>query len=221
MTKNHLKMRAAPRTWNIARKTNTFITRPNPGGQSLEMTLPLSQVLRELNLGSTKKELNFMLRSTPVLINGTRRWDYRFPVGFMDVIAIPELKNYSVLSMDSKGRLAVEATTEKGAASKLAQVRSSSKVAGGKLQLHLSDGRNVLVAKPILAGTTVSIAFEKKNITSEHPVETKAAVILTSGKHRGKRGTIESIEGEFVAVKTADGTISTKKDYAFVLGGKA
>lgn len=221
MTKNHLKTRSAPRTWNIARKVNTFITRPNPGGQSMEMTLPLSQVLRELQIGTTKKELNFIIKNHGVLVNGERRWDIRFPVGFQDVVSIPDLKRHVVLTMDGKGRLATESLEESRAGSKLAQVRGTSKVRGNKLQLHLSDGRNVLVKEPVKAGTTVIVSLENGQITASHAVEAAASVILTAGKHRGKRGTIESIEEDFVTVNTEKGKISTKKAYAFVLGGAA
>jgi ribosomal protein S4E len=218
MTKNHLKARRAPRTWNIARKTNTFVTRPNPGSQKLEMTLPLDMVMRNLGLGTTKKDINHILTHTPVLVNGTRRHDRRFGVGFQDVIAVPDAKVYAVLSMDDHGRLTVEHTSETSVATKLAQVRATSAVKGGKLAIHLSDGRNIAATKSIPRGATVQVDVSKNTIKHTFPVEPKSRVILTSGKHRGSRGTIEKIDDEFVTVKTNDGTISTKKEYAFVLG---
>jgi small subunit ribosomal protein S4e len=221
MTRNHLKARAAPRTWNILRKENVFVTRPNSGGQSLDMTLPLGLVLRTLNLGNTKKECNYILRSSAVLVNGQRRWDLRFPVGFMDVVSIPDHKVYRTLSLDSKGRLVLDETTEKHAHHKLAQVRSSHKVKGGKVQVRLSDGRTILLSKPLQAGATVSVDLTKGVIISEHPVAIRAPVILTSGKHRGKRGTIEALNESIVTIKTPEGELSTKRAYAFVLAGDA
>jgi small subunit ribosomal protein S4e len=219
--KNHLKARAAPRTWNIARKEQKFTTRPNPGGQSMEMTLPLGIILRDIEVGTTKKELNYIIKNSEVLVNGVRRWDVRFPVGFMDILALPALKKHYVLTLDGKGRLTTEEVAEKAATTKLAQVRGATVVKGGKLQLHLSDGRNILVDKPVKSGTTVVVSIPESKIKSAHPVAEKASVILTSGKHRGKRGTIEAIEDGFVRVNTGTNTISTKKNYAFVLGGHA
>ena len=236
MTKNHLKTRSAPRTWNIARKEATFITRPNPGSQSLDMTLPLSEIMRTAGLAETSKEINFILRKNPVLVNGKRRWDRRFGVGFMDIVSVPDIKKHFMLTFDRKGRLVTLPIEEKNATTKLTQVRSTSTVhlfhakkgakAGTgksaskshKLQLHLVDGRNMLTDKPVAAGTTVVVDFAKNAITATHPVEPKAHVVLTAGKHRGTQGVIESIEGDFVTVKTKDATISTKKSYAFVLG---
>jgi small subunit ribosomal protein S4e len=225
MTRNHLKARAAPRTWNIPRKDQTFIVRPNPGSQKIEFTQPLGLVLRVLAIGNTKKEINHILRSTPVLVNGVRRWDYRYGVGFMDTIAIPETKQYFVLSMDGHGRLTPETTSDKLALTKHAQVRGASVVNGGKLQISLTDGRTVLVAaksaKDYPTGATAIIDLTKKTLASIHPVANKAHVILTSGKHRGKRGTVEAIDGDFVTVATKEGSLATKKAYAFVLTNAA
>ena len=221
MTKNHLKARAAPRTWNISRKTTTFITRPNPGSQRLEMTLPLDMIIRQLGLGQTKKDINYLLRNTEILVNGTRRHDRRFGVGFMDVISVPAAKKYAVLSLDDHGRLTLEETTEAASATKLAQVRTVAAVRGGKLQARLSDGRNVPTTKTLVRGSTVQIDLAKNAVKHVYAVAEKSHVILTSGKHRGKRGTIESMDAEYVTVKTATGSLSTKREYAFVLGGSA
>lgn len=222
MTRNHLKARAAPRTWNIARKANTFVMRPNAGSQTMEMTLPLALIMRELKVGSTQKELNYILKNTPVLVNGVRRWDLRFGVGFQDVFSIPEQKVFAVLSMDSKGRLMAETIDEKQTSHKLARVRGTSMVKGGKLQLQLTDGRTLFAeskAAKVAMGSTVSISIPKAAISAVYPVEPKAHVILTSGKHRGKRGAIKTIEGDVVTVITEGGDITTKTSYAFVLGG--
>lgn len=225
MTKNHLKARSAPRTWNIARKEQKFTTRPNPGSQKTEHTLPLALVLRAMNVGTTKKELNHVLRTTNVLVNGKRRWDLRFGVGFMDVIALPEAKQYAVLSMDNHGRLAVVETTEKLANAKHAQVRTNTMVPGGKLQLALTDGRTILVdakdAKNYPRGASVVVDLTKGAVTSVHTLAEKAPVIITSGKHRGSRGTIETMDDEFVSVTTEHGTMRTKRVYAFALTNAA
>lgn len=219
MTKNHLKARAAPRTWYLSRKTHTFVTRPNPGSQSLDMTLPLDMVLRKLGVGITRKDINFLLKTTEILVNGARRHDRRFGVGFQDVIAVPASKLYAVLSMDDHGRLTPELIEEAHAATKLAQVRKTSAVKGGKLALHTSDGRNIAVSKSLPRGSTVQIDLAKNTVKHVFAVEQKAHIMLTSGKHRGKRGVIEALDDEFVTIKTPSGSIRSKREYAFALGG--
>jgi ribosomal protein S4E len=178
-----------------------------------------------MNVGTTKKELNHVLRETPVLVNGTRRWDLRFGVGFMDVVAIPSANVFSVLTMDDHGRLTVAPVEQTVADKKHAQVRGISVIKGGKHQLQLTDGRTVLVdaksAKTFTRGASVVISVPKGTVASVHAVEPKATVILTSGKHRGKRGVVEAIDGEFVTVATAEGPLSTKQTFAFVLTSAA
>ena len=217
--KNHMKARSAPNTWNIRRKEEKFVARPNSGGQALEMTLPLGMLLRNLKVADTKKEINYVIKNTPVLVNARRRWDYNFGVGFLDVLSLPETKQSYVLTLDKKGRLVAEHTEETG--SKLSQARGVSKIRGNRLQLHLSDGRNIIVDKPVAAGTTVVVSVPESKVLKLLPVEAKSTVILTAGKHRGKRGVIESMTAGTITVQTDEGTISTKKSYAFVLGGAA
>jgi len=219
--KNHLKARAAPRTWNIPRKAEKFVTRPNPGSQKLEMTMPLGMLLRSLKIASTKKELNYIIKNSSVLVNGKRRWDYNFGVGFLDIISLPETKQNYTLTMDKKGRLVAQHVDEKEAETKLTQARTISKISGNRLQLHLSDGRNIIVDKPLASGTTVVVSIADGKITKVLPVETKASVMLIAGKHRGKRGVVESITADMITVQTETENISTKKSYAFVLGGSA
>lgn len=217
--KNHLKARAAPKTWNIPRKDQTFVARPNAGSQKIDMTLPLGLVLKTIKVGDTKKEINHIIRNHSVLINGKRRWAYNFGVGFMDVLSIPDLKTHYLLSMDSKGRLTPQSIDAKDAASKMSQARSVRMIRGKKMQLGLSDGRTIFVKEPVAAGTTVIVGLPEGKIIKTIPVQEKANVILTSGKHRGTRGVIESLSQDAVKVKTETGSISTKRAYAFVLGG--
>jgi small subunit ribosomal protein S4e len=223
MTKNHLKARAAPRTWNIPRKDAVFVVRPNPGSQGMETTLPLGLLLRQLGVGTTKKEINHLLKSTPTTVNGVRRWDYRFGVGLMDTVTIGDTA--VVLTMDEQGRLAPKTIDAKSAAQKQAQVRGIAPVRGGKLQLALTDGRTTLIGEKDAAkyprGATVVVSVPKGEIRAVHTLAPKAHVLLVSGKHRGTRGTVESIDGQHVVITTAQGPISTTRRAAFVLAAEA
>ena len=48
MVKSHLKRIAAPRTWDIDRKTTKFIARPKPGQHTLQLGMPLAVLLKEI-----------------------------------------------------------------------------------------------------------------------------------------------------------------------------
>ena len=106
MKTHHLKRIAAPRTWLVQRKENTFIIRPKPGAHSLEYGLSLGVILRDvLKVGKTLAEVKKILNNKEILVDGKRRKDYRFIVGLFDVISIPALKQYHRVSLDNKGRI--------------------------------------------------------------------------------------------------------------------
>src|SRR5437868_2925966 len=97
MASSHLKRIVAPKTWPILRKTTTFIARPKPNGQKLELTMPVVLVMREmLGLVQTAAQARRILRSQPVTVNGKRVYDTDSTVGFMDLLAIGG-KTYRVL----------------------------------------------------------------------------------------------------------------------------
>ena len=106
MAKKHLKRLNAPKSWKIKRKGIKFITRPNPGAHSFSLGMPINIVLREIfEYAKTTKEVKNILNNKEVLINGVRRKDHRFIVGFMDIIAIPGIKAYFRVLLDKKGKL--------------------------------------------------------------------------------------------------------------------
>ena len=67
--KNHLKRIASPREWNINRKKNIFVIRPNAGGHSLEQGLALGLVVRDMiNMAKTMSEAKKIINSESTLI---------------------------------------------------------------------------------------------------------------------------------------------------------
>ncbi len=111
MTKNHLKKIATPRTWNINRKENTFVTKAKPGPHDKSLSCALSVFIKDIvGLAATTKNAKYILNEKTVLVNGKRRKDYRFPVGFMDVIYFKEIDKHYRIILNRKGKLdAIEA----------------------------------------------------------------------------------------------------------------
>ena len=62
----------------------------------------------------------------------------------MDVVSIPKIDKYYRILPDYKGRLILHEIEEKDATFKLAKINNKTTVKGGKTQLNLHDGRNVL-----------------------------------------------------------------------------
>jgi len=223
MVKNHLKRIAAPRTWNILRKETVFITGPNPGAHTLAQGVALTTFLREIvRVAKTSREVKHILNHGTVLVDGIKRKEPRFNVGLMDVISLPDSKQYFRLTLDEKGRLSAVAVDAKEANKKLAQVKNITTIKGGKTQLTLSDGRAVTVAKKECSvGDVVLIEVPSQKILKQFTLSDKKPVFLTGGKHAGKKAVVQSVDKNMIVIETADKEKhTTKKEYAFIIGDK-
>ena len=219
--KNHLKSIAAPRTWIIGRKDNTFIVRPKPGAHSFAMGLPLGVILRDvLKLAPTMGEIKKILNRKDILIDGKRRKDHHFIVGLFDVISLGDLgKHYRVL-LDSKGRLIVSESSEEESKLKLCKVTGKSLLPKGKIQYHLHDGKNVIYENKSKVGDTFVLQLPELTIKQVLPLKEKTSIFLIKGKHGGDTGMLKEIKGDVVTYTTSEGDIETAKEYVFVVGDK-
>ena len=67
MTKNHLKRLAAPKSWNIKRKANVYVTRPRPGAHSMQESIPFTSFCKDLsNIAQTTKQVKYILNEKRV-----------------------------------------------------------------------------------------------------------------------------------------------------------
>lgn len=223
MARKHLKRLAAPSSWGILRKAETFITRPNPGAHTLDKCIPLGLLLRKLGLVSTSREAKKALLASPVLIDGKRRVDPKAQAGLFDVVTVAD-KHWRI-SIDEKGHLVLANVPAGEIGIEPCKVTGKTPIKGGKIQVTTLDGRSILTdAKTKLAvGDTIIVTTPKQTIKEHLPLETGAFVFLIGGKHLGDKGVVASIKGSAIAYKSKDGKeYTTLKEYAFVLGkGKA
>lgn len=220
MVKQHLKRIAAPKAWNIQRKTNTFIARPYPGGHPLEEGMGLGTFLKEIfGYARNTKEAKQMLRSKDVLVDESRRKNVRLHVGLFDTISFPDIKEQYRIILSKHGKLDVVSIPKEEAAKKPCKITNKSKVKG-KTQLNLFDGRNLLVDKDeYKTGDTIILELPSQKITNHHKLAKKALIFLIGGKHKGSTGVVQDIVGNKIMYKTEEGSIAeTLKKYAFVLG---
>lgn len=220
MVKNHLKRIATPKTWNVLRKQRKFITRPNPGAHNTTHAVSLNTLMKEyLQLAGTTKEVKRMLKEQEVLVDGKKRHDERYNVGFMDVISLPKTKQYFRVGFTVKGKIAAFEVKPSEAGQKLARIDGKKTVKGSKTQLMLSDGRTILTAKDDMkTGDSVLLALPGQDIKEKLPMQKGASVIVYKGKYAGHSGTIEDLDEQMVTVKTKERTLQTRKGYAYVVG---
>ncbi len=220
MVKKHLKRLAMPKSWKIKRGGIKFITRPSPGPHPLRLSLSLKSLLRDiLKIGKTTKEVRFILNKRNILVDGIRRTDPKFPVGFMDTIEVKEAKQFFRIILDKKGKLSVINISSKESNLKPCKIINKSKVKG-KTQLNLYDGRNILVEDDkYKIGDTILITIPKQEIKDYIKLEKGCFIYLIGGKHSGSTGTVEDISGNKIVYKSDNGElIETLKKYVFVLG---
>ena len=225
MGKSHLKRIAAPKTWDVRRKTNKFIARPMPGPHSLKASLTINFLLRNvLQCAKTTKEIKLILANNSILIDKKSRKEYKYPVGFMDVVELPSTKEYYRMLYNHKGKLKLINIDSKESKLKLLKVINKSIIKKGKIQITFHDGRNMLLDKfDGKVGDTVIFNFKSKQIEKVLKLEKDALIYLIYGKHTGTFGSVK----EIIPVKgfekqrlvyIIDGVdTETLKDYVFVV----
>ena len=103
--KKHLKRLAAPRSWPLPRKTQKWVVRPSPGPHPQEWAIPLGVVLRDI-LGhcDTGREAKRIIGSREILVDGKPVTSHKHPVGLMDVVSVPAVKEHYRFLLDNSFR---------------------------------------------------------------------------------------------------------------------
>ncbi|ENN96180.1 30S ribosomal protein S4e [Methanocaldococcus villosus KIN24-T80] len=230
--KRHLKRLAAPVRWELPRKVHKFTVRPLPGAHPMDESLPLLLIIRDvLKYADNAREAKKIIKMGKVLVDGRVRKEEKLPVGFMDVVSLPDAnENYRVL-FDRKGRIKLKPTENPDV--KLCKIKNKTVVKGGHIQLNLHDGRNILIrvkdpTNPVedvyKTSDTLLITIPDQEIKAHIPFEVGKLAYITGGKHVGEIARIVDIERrgiypDIITLETEDGEkFKTVKDYVFVIG---
>lgn len=226
--KRHLKRLAAPRAWRIPRKEKKWTVKTAPGPHRIEKSIPLLLVLRDLlNHARTSREARKIINGGKVMVDKKVREDYKFPVGLMDVLEIPESKERWIVLFDKHGKIKLNKLTIKRAKNKLCKLLNKTIVKGGKVQLNLHDGRNILIdPKDDIYKTKDSLLIDlkKKSIVGHVPFKEGSKALVTGGKHISKIAEIKEFRvnrgpgANTVVLKDGEEEFETIEDYVFVVG---
>ncbi|OQD59088.1 SSU ribosomal protein S4E [Methanobrevibacter arboriphilus JCM 13429 = DSM 1125] len=225
-SRKHLKRFKAPKSWPISPKENKWTVKPAAGPHAIEDSLSLLVVIRDiLGLADNSREAKRIINTGKVLVDGRARKDYKYPVGFMDVVEIPTSEDFYRVLPDLKGRLTLHPISKENSGFKLCKITNKTTLKKGKTQLNLHDGRNVLVEDSFSASDVVSLAVPEQEITDNFKFEEGALVLITGGKHIGEIGKINEINinkssnpNTVVVENDKKENFLTLKDYAFVIG---
>ncbi len=221
---NHQKRLSVPKSWPVERKTATFTAKADAGPHG-ESGVPLVIVLRDvLGYVDTATEATYAVNSGGVLVNGNTVDDPTRPIGMFDILAFPERDEYYRVFPDEGGRLGLTPIDEADADSKLGKIIDKTLVSGGRTQLNLHDGANLIVESEDYSGKdSIVLDNEEKEIIAHFEYGEGALVTAVAGQHAGEIGEIEDISvtpgsaSNTVSVDTGDGAFETVEEYVVVI----
>lgn len=221
-----MKRLNAPRHWMLDKLGGVFAPKPSAGPHKQRECLPLALIIRNrLKYALTYKEVNSVLMSRAIKVDGKVRTDKCYPAGFMDVIDIEKTDEHFRLLYDTKGRFVLHRITKTEAAYKLCRVKS--KRMGDKAVPHLTlhDGRTIRYPDPVIKeNDTVILDIATNKITEVARFDVGQLCMIMGGRNTGRVGTVQTMEkhkGSFtiVHIKDSAGNIfSTRQANVFIIG---
>ena len=222
MSKRHLKSMAAPKSWPIERKTNYWITRPNPGAHSLDRSMPITLILKLLKYAEITKEVKQLINQRKVLVNGVPVKEIKFPAGLFDVISFTGTEEAYRIVLNKVGKLTLKKINKTEVNIVPQKIVRKTMLKSGKLQLNFENGYNLII-KDNKYNTNDVLVVEKNTVKQHIPFEKGSIVYIVKGKRLGQLGKISEIHkgvelGKQVQVEVDKNKFSIPKTHVFVIG---
>ena len=177
---------ASPSKWKVMRKSIKWIAKTSPGPRGASEAVPLVVLLRDVEgIVENKRELKVLINSKSILINGKRYNDTNFPIGLFDVISFPTIKKQYRAVLNEKGKLIAKEISEKESNLLLLQIRKKKIIRGGKLQMTLSNGWNILGKNKGSVSDSVLYDLSSNKIKEVITYKSGAKVYFVDGKRAG------------------------------------
>lgn len=224
----HLKRLNTPKRWNLEKKSNVFVAKPNCGAHPKKFCVPLIVLLRDhLGIVKTMKECKKIINEKKISVDNIIVKDTNLPVGLFDVVSLPENKLYYRIVLDYKGGIKPIEISAKESNIKPFKVLNKTRLKKKKTQINCTSGRNIIVKKSSYkTGDTLLLDLSTKKVVKHIPFSNGSFVLLTHGKHAGETAIITGVKNfkgmnaDRVLLKNKDAEYETVKDYVFVLGEK-
>jgi len=219
----HLKRMTIPRSWPIPRKTHEWAAKQSAGPHSARESMPLLAIVRDmLKLADNAREVKRILHEGGVLVDGQIRKDIKFPVGIFDVIDVPSMDQQYRMLRDRRGKFRLS-LLEEGRANKLARVDNKTVLRGGRVQLNLNDGTNILAEGDIKTGDSLVLRIPEKEIVQRIEFKEGNLAMVVGGSHAGEIGRVKAIQivrssRPNKVLISGDKEFETIVDYVFMIG---
>jgi small subunit ribosomal protein S4e len=192
----HLKRLNAPDSWHIAKKTTKFITKTAPGPHNAN-AIPVAVWLRDhMGFALNLKEVKQILGQNDIVINGRACRDPKMGIGIFDIIAIKKINKYYRILRDKDGRhVSIEIDAE-AAKTRLCKIKNKTIISGGRVQLNMRDGANLLGDNTYKSGDSIVLSLEPENrfkIVDHFPFAVGNMAMVIGGRHSGNLARIVEI----------------------------
>ena len=193
--RNKMKRLAAPRSWDISRKSDRFVFKPMPGPHAISSSYPLGVVVRDMaSMANLSKELKLMMKTGKVKVDGTERKTPRFPVGLFNVVCVPlEGADYRLVP-SQKGLVLTEVGSEE-ANKKLCSVNAKTKIKGGHIQYGFHDGRSLVDdALDLSPGDAILMELPSQKVLGKAKLAKGSLGLVLTGDRAGQVGKIAEVK---------------------------
>lgn len=220
-----LKRLNTPNLVSISKKDKVWISKPVPGTHPRNKSISLVVLLRDvLKLAGTSKEANALIKSGKILVDGRVVKENKFPIGYMDLISIPDINMIYFIDLDHKGRFVAKRDDKRK--NKLLRLKNRKTLAKNKYQLTFSDGRTLLSNEAYKTGDSLLLSMPDMKIVEHLPLKEGSNCRIIGGTRAGMYGKVKSIvsgsTNSRTKIEVEDETgkvFFTVKDYIYIIKG--
>jgi small subunit ribosomal protein S4e len=152
-------------------------------------------------------------------------------IGIFDIIALPKINKFYRILRDKNGRHVSIPIDAEAAKTRLCKVKNKSTVSGGRVQLNMRDGSNLLADNTYKSGDSLVLSLEPETrfkIIDHFPFAVGNMAMIIGGKHSGKVARITeiikmpgSVPNKIILDDESTGTkFETISPYIYIVGKK-
>ncbi|MDD3933027.1 MAG: 30S ribosomal protein S4e [Methanoculleus sp.] len=230
---NHLKRLVAPGSWHIPKKVQKFVMKTAPGPHNAG-ALPVGVWLREhIGIAQNASEVRKILHQRDIIVNGRPCRNPQIGLGVFDIVSIPKLGKHYRIQLDKRGNLIAIEIPAESATTRLCKIRNKTTIRGGRVQLNLAFGANILADNTYKAKDSIVVTLgdgtageDRFRIIDHFPFKEGNVAMIVGGKHSGKVGriievvrTASSVPNRVVLVDdSTNERFETIEEYIFMVG---
>ncbi|MGB9732775.1 MAG: S4 domain-containing protein [Candidatus Micrarchaeia archaeon] len=188
---SHIKRLAASKYLKINRKASKFVTKPNPGRHSLDLSIALITFLKEKLASLSAKEAKKIIANGHIAVNGKVVKEPKFPLGFGDVVYIKPEDAYYRITVGKYGVISFEKISKEEANKFILKVIGKFTAKKGKIMIRLHNGSIIEGKNDIKVNDSVVLSNGK--IEKVLKFEEGARCMVYKGIHAPETGKISKI----------------------------